>query len=145
MNIDQLIELRDEYNQRVCANYYVEENGVMYPRWSYYNGQRRIACAAINYAGIVLTGIRHHSPDMAMSIKTVSRDLLNEWLKLNNWNAPIQGFVDQYGMFLTRQQAWVVAKAANQIILDRYNERSSKQCTLETLPEHDTLYSEDYV
>ena len=70
-------------------------------------GKRRIVCAAIANEGIIVVGVRHHDSFINRQIR-----------ESGHWDRAkeIQGFVDQYGNFLNRKDAKVVAKAANQII-----------------------------
>jgi hypothetical protein len=74
--------------------------------------QRRIVCAAIRAAdGSVLLGIRHYSADMHAQI-SARRD----GAKFTHRRDPDQGFVDQYGRYLTREEAYPIALANGQII-----------------------------
>lgn len=74
--------------------------------------QRRVVCAAIRaYDGSVLVGVRHYSPDMLAQIT----DRLSGW-KFKHRSGADQGFVDQYGVFMTREEAYVVAFDAKQIV-----------------------------
>lgn len=64
-------------------------------------GESRIVCAACRWPdGHIILGIRHFSPDMHLSAKLQGYE-----------HVPgiDQGFVDQYGRFLTRQEAYEVA------------------------------------
>ena len=69
--------------------------------------QRKVVCAAIKDAtGHVVCGARHYDPVMHQQIDN-----------FKVWEKPIQqGFIDQFGTFLTREEAWVVANAAKQVI-----------------------------
>lgn len=72
---------------------------------------RRIVCAALRAAdGRLLLGIRHYSRDMHEQL--AHRDDRNRFQHLHD---PNQGFVDQFGAYLTREEAYVVAEAAGQI------------------------------
>ena len=74
-------------------------------------GKRRIVCAAIHNEGTIILGVRHHDNfmnDYIAEIEHGSRFLDKSKNK--------QGFVDQWGNFINRQDALIVAKAANQII-----------------------------
>lgn len=63
--------------------------------------QRRVVCAALrNTNGTIVCGPRHWDS----ICKGTSKD---------GWE---QGFVDQQGVFLTREEAWVVAETAQQIL-----------------------------
>ncbi len=73
---------------------------------------RRIVCAAVRASnGDVLVGIRHYSEDMHRQI---------HWrIDGNRFKYRLgddQGFVDTWGEYLTRREAYVVAQASGQII-----------------------------
>lgn len=73
---------------------------------------RRIVCAAIRAAdGDVLLGIRHYSPDMHRQI-----DARRDGKKFTHRHDEDQGFVDQHGSYLSREEAFPVALAAGQIV-----------------------------
>lgn len=73
---------------------------------------RRVVCAAIRAAdGSVLLGIRHYSPDMHLQIERRM-----DGAKFKNRLDEDQGFVDQNGVFMSREQAFKVAMAAGQKI-----------------------------
>lgn len=97
--------------------------------------QRRIVAAAIRAAdGSVIVGIRHYSKDMHEQIKH-----RGDGKKFSQRHGIDQGFVDQKGVYLTREEAWVVARKAGQII--RNHEGGLP--TEEDLPENDKLFSEN--
>lgn len=104
----------------------VMEDGSM--RWEYYGVQRRVAQAAYSYNGYIVTGTRHSCPIMQMQIYAIGVELLDEWCGLDKM---VQGFTDQYGNFLTRKEAYVIAKESGQIIRE------------DVCP--GTLYSECYI
>lgn len=67
----------------------------------------RIVCAANKLAsGLIVCGARHHDKVMNAQIKAANETFVNE----------IQGFIDQHGVFYTRQEAWVIAEKNDQII-----------------------------
>ena len=66
----------------------------------------RIVCAAIKVRDEIICGARHHDMIMNAQLKKVERDYGNE----------VQGFIDQYGHFLTRELAWKIANYQKQII-----------------------------
>jgi len=73
---------------------------------------RRVVCAAIRARdGEVLLGIRHYSDDM-------HRQILRrvDGKKFECLNDEDQGFVDQYGVFMDREEAFIVASLACQEI-----------------------------
>jgi hypothetical protein len=72
---------------------------------------RRVVCAAIRAAdGDVLLGIRHYSNDMHWQL---GRRVDGQ--KFKHRHDEDQGFVDQYGVFMSREEAYAVALAAGQI------------------------------
>lgn len=73
---------------------------------------RRVVCAAIRAAdGEVLLGIRHYSRDMHRQI-----EMRTDGAKFRHRHDEDQGFVDQHGDFMSRQEAAQVAKKAGQPI-----------------------------
>lgn len=77
--------------------------------------QRRVVCAANMEPGTeeIILGARHW--DMSM------RYAFDVWKEANQVQTKAmlfskQGFIDQHGVFMDRQEAWKVAEAAGQII-----------------------------
>lgn len=69
----------------------------------------RVVCAAIrNSNGQIICSARHYDGIMHSQIIADG----------GSWITADQGFIDQYGNFLTRQEAYIVAKEHNQIIRD---------------------------
>lgn len=123
MPIERIKKVVEQYQERLRGN--IMEDGRM--RWEYYGVQLRIAQAAYNYNGYIVTGTRHSCPIMEMQIMMME-EVLAEWCGLSKM---VQGFTDQFGNFLTRKEAYPIAKAAGQIIRE------------DTCP--GTLYSECYI
>lgn len=72
---------------------------------------RRVVCAAIRAAnGSLLLGIRHYSEDMHRQI-----DARSDGARFKHRHDEDQGFVDQHGVYMSREEAWIVAKAADQV------------------------------
>lgn len=73
---------------------------------------RRVVCAALRCPRTydVLIGIRHYSPDMHMQIEA-----RRDGERFYNLHDPDQGFVDQHGVYMTREEAYQVALAAGQL------------------------------
>lgn len=73
--------------------------------------RRRVVCAAIQCKnGELLIGVRHFSPDMRNTMSYM-QDFGARFKREHT-----QGFVDQFGEFMDRYEAWGVAGAAGQII-----------------------------
>ncbi len=73
---------------------------------------QRVVCAAVQYSnGITLVAPRHFD--------AVMRDQYHRFF--TQGTAPreqdgVQGFLDQHGEFLTREEAWLIAEKSGQII-----------------------------
>ena len=76
--------------------------------------EQRIVCAAMrNSAGDIVTGARHYDGIMRQHIERLRESHGHDvWSK----NDIAQGFIDQRGEFLTREEAHKVAAEAGQII-----------------------------
>lgn len=73
---------------------------------------RRIVCAAIRAEnGDVIVGIRHYSTDMHYQIRNRP-----DGHRFENRFGDDQGFVNTWGEYLTRKEAYAVALALGQII-----------------------------
>lgn len=70
---------------------------------------RRVSMAANIVDGHLIVGNRHFCPLMHMQI-----DKLGLNARKHNIGTD-QGFVDQWGIYMSRQEAWNVAKARDQI------------------------------
>jgi hypothetical protein len=74
--------------------------------------QRRVVCAAVRaFDGDVLVGIRHYSRDMHKQIESRF-----DGAKFQHRMGDDQGFVDQFGDYMTREEAFKVADAAGQVV-----------------------------
>ncbi len=73
--------------------------------------QQRIVCAANRREGnIIVAGARHFDDVMRSQIRQMVTVLPKPW---TGWE---QGFIDNFGDFLTREEAWPIAEAAGQVI-----------------------------
>ena len=74
------------------------------------DNQQLVVCAAMLMKdSSIVTGVRHFSPDMR-AIMRLAYGEKGYHLKVKE-----QGFVDQWGKFLSRKEAFVIAKKMNQI------------------------------
>jgi hypothetical protein len=70
----------------------------------------RVVCAALRHEeGAIICGPRHFDATMMAQISAQGGD----------WRRAEQGFVDQFGRFLTRDEAWDIAKARDQLLPNR--------------------------
>ena len=71
----------------------------------------RIVCAANRLSnGMLIVGARHYDSVMHATIKALKAAGVNVDKDCE------QGFIDQFGNFYTREEAWDIALANNQII-----------------------------
>lgn len=71
---------------------------------------RRVVCAAcMDLHGLIVCSARHYDPLMHEQIEQIQK-----WAVSHGDHA--QGFIDQFGVFMSRTEAWKVAEAAGQII-----------------------------
>ena len=69
---------------------------------------RRVVCAAVRArCGRLICSPRHFDAIAQVAV---------EALWASDWAQAEQGFVDQCGTFMTREEAWPVAEAAGQIV-----------------------------
>lgn len=67
----------------------------------------RIVCAAVQLAGgLIIPSARHLDMTMRLVIASIGAKTMQ---------SSVQGFIDQHGNFLTRQEAWMVAWENNQV------------------------------
>lgn len=71
---------------------------------------RRIVCAANRYGDIIICGARHFDSIMHSAI-----DSLDEHLSPKCPSEWEQGFIDTWGEFLNRQEAWKIACFTKQV------------------------------
>lgn len=100
--------------------------------WNDRKLQRRIVCAAnrfvmTNGEYLVIPGSRHYSPDMANVTDAVRENLVSDHVTGED-----QGFIDQWGDYWNRKDAFIIAYHAGQI-----NKVRKKGAPF------DTLFSED--
>lgn len=72
--------------------------------------QRRVVCSACRSSktGRIVLGPRHMDDVMRMHVRLC--------LDLDFHDYDDQGFIDQWGVFMSRTEAWKVAEAAGQIV-----------------------------
>lgn len=75
------------------------------------NAIRRVVCSAIRFGDIMLTGCRHWDVTMRNQVRNLSRVAL----KKINLEEEEQGFLDQWGNFMSREEAFQVAILSGQI------------------------------
>jgi hypothetical protein len=72
----------------------------------------RIVCAACLSGELLAVGPRHHDSTMRRQIDMFGTSGFSVWGE----EPVIQGFIDQFGDFYDRQEAWKIAEANGQII-----------------------------
>lgn len=77
------------------------------PLWEESIMEKRVVCAALlDDKGRMIVGARHYDIVMQEMIKVFGGE----------WNKAEQGFIDQRGCFMSREEAFIVATEAGQII-----------------------------
>lgn len=70
---------------------------------------QRVVCAALRIKELMIIGPRHYDAVMQKVIET-------HVYCYRDWSNAEQGFIDQWGNFLTRTEAWLIAFRAGQIL-----------------------------
>jgi len=84
---------------------------VWVPDKNYKEANERVVCAAvIDDKGIIVAGARHLDRIMKEQIKMMGRK------SIDFSNPEFQGFINQWGQFLSREEAWIIAEKRGQII-----------------------------
>lgn len=125
---DLIRELAYKQQERYVINNYItnDSEGFVGWRWDKYNVKLKIVSAANRYRDYIVVGVRHHCNMMRShvtlvgSLIGVSSNMEVEGRKalLKYAGGPDkeeQGFVDQYGTFHDRKQAYKIALKAGQI------------------------------
>lgn len=73
-----------------------------------------IVCAAVRsrVSGLIVTGARHYDAIMREQIKSVRSDIIRDDGCAASFE---QGFINQFGEFHDRKEAWVIAERNGQI------------------------------
>lgn len=82
---------------------YWTDNGIIKP-------QQIVVCAANRFKDVILSGARHFDSVMRNQIEHMKEDSKPS-AKGERWE---QGFINQFGEFLTREEALVVVKESGQ-------------------------------
>lgn len=98
--------------------------------YTYHSGQQYVVCAAARntYNGAIICSPRHYDSTFHAAIE-LYRETADE-KSIEGWRESDEGFVDQFGKFLTRAEARKIAVATNQI---------RRRCG----GDHEELYSEN--
>lgn len=93
--------------------YYKTKWMIEHEEWArsqdFFNDVRVVSMAANIIGGRLIVGNRHFCPIMQMQIDALGLDRGEHEVRTD------QGFVDQWGIYMTREEAWEVAKKAGQI------------------------------
>lgn len=113
---ERLDHIGQNYMTRYMEQCWIENDAEGFTgwRWDKHGGVRRVAAVANRYGTIIVLGTRHYSNLMCVSLDAIAEpEILIKWAGEENYE---QGFVDQYGTFLDRKEAWLLAEANNQIV-----------------------------
>lgn len=70
---------------------------------------RSVVCAANKYGDLVFVGVRHFCPVMRFNMQPYGIRALREV------HGEVQGFIDQFGVFMDRREAAIVARESGQL------------------------------
>jgi len=70
---------------------------------------RSVVCAANKYGDLVFVGVRHFCPVMVFNMRT------HDIPAIRKDRGEVQGFIDQFGVFMDRKEAAIVAKESGQL------------------------------
>lgn len=77
---------------------------------------RFVVCAANRYGDLIVAGARHFDMVMHSQLRYIREDRLLDFEILGRAE---QGFIDQYGVFMDREEAYDVAEKAGQLNVRR--------------------------
>jgi|TARA_R110000851_G_scaffold157578_1_gene300430 hypothetical protein len=100
--------MQENYKPCLKDNTKIYVNGVLYPRY--------VVCAANKFdGGLIICGVRHWDKLMCNVADNIDDSKLQDC---------IQGFVDQYGLFITRTEAATIARVNKQVLKEpiRFND-----------------------
>lgn len=108
---DPMHEFEETLGERTFLKLHIQLRGV----WERLDKDRRIVCSANKLKDqTLLVGIRHWDHLMHAQLDNLKN--LSEGDEISIVEDHRQGFVDQWGNFLERKDAWIVAERQNQII-----------------------------
>ena len=87
---------------------------------------RRVVCAANRYGELLVCGARHHDKVMNAQIRAIGKERCKP-------SEGYQGFIDQFGCFMTRQEAMKVAVESGQQLDMRRNSGNGRDLYSEGL------------
>lgn len=110
----RLARVANNYLKRYMEQCWIDSDsdGFTGWRWVKYNVSLYIVSAANRYGDIIVVGPRHYSNTMQTAIDALGG---TDNLRKYGGDDCVQGFIDQYGTFHDRKEAWVIAEARGQI------------------------------
>jgi hypothetical protein len=104
--------LKEEIDRYVVS---VKEKADEHDKWvASHNYPNRIVIAANRYEdGLMILGVRHNGIEMHKQLALLMS------LGKTPTGKPVQGFMDIFGQFKTREEAWIIANEAGQILPGR--------------------------
>lgn len=110
--MQEITKMTPEFKERMDWVLGVSD-GSNKPVWERFNVQRVVSMAACIVDGYLLVGNRHFCPLMRMTMDNLG---ISQYPTHHLHHVgDDQGFVDQWGVYMSREEAWEVAKAAGQI------------------------------
>ena len=116
--------LTEEYMDEVTLAHQKEVTETMNNCVASYGVTRRIVCAACLHTGALIIGVRHWCPIMHMTAKKMGITKNSELLSKFSY---VEGFIDQYGVFVDRVEAMQIVLASGQPFFAERNGGSGKE------------------
>lgn len=91
-------------------------------RWEKFNVEPVIVCAANRYKDFIVTGSRHFSVPMLMTMELVGIDALYAYA--GGRDEEEQGFIDQYGTYWGRREAYALCIKQGRPLLEAGRSKS---------------------
>lgn len=108
--MQEITKMTPEFKERMDWVLGVSD-GSNKPVWERFNVQRVVSMAACIVDGYLIVGNRHFCPVMQMTMRNLNIDFHDYIHEMGE----DQGFIDQWGVYMSREEGWEVAKAAGQI------------------------------
>lgn len=121
----KLVEHAAKYaNETYMERVWIEndKDGFTGWRWDKFGVEPYIVCAANRYRDFIVTGSRHFSVPMLMTMELVGMDALHAYA--GGVDKEEQGFIDQYGKFWNRRDAYALCIKQGRPLLEAGGSKS---------------------
>lgn len=113
--LKRLMMIGAERTKRYMINNWIENDEANFTgwRWIKFGVPRRLVSACNRYKDVLITGPRHSCPIMSLTMAAYGgMEVLHEYSGEDHE----QGFVDQFGTFYSRDEAYILAVSNGQLL-----------------------------